>query len=169
MGTCSFPLPVAEQNLLNGLGCEVTWQMSISTPGPFFHPVNIYTLSLDLRAPRGKKIMSRSGEQGRRGFLMEGTAPPHCWLEADASGRTPSPCPPLAWRCAEARLLFCPSPSWIPLEDLTHSQRTSNPGIQSIPFISTHSSASSVLSCGCKRQRHFLFQVVLSRKPGSVG
>ena len=36
-----------ERNLLNGLEREVTWQMSISIPGPFFCPVNIYTSSLD--------------------------------------------------------------------------------------------------------------------------
>ena len=76
--------------------------------------------------------------------------------------------PPPAWGCAEAGS-FCLSPSWIPLEDLTHSQPTSNPGTESAPFISTRRPASSVLSCGGKLQRHFLFQVVSSRKPGSVG
>lgn len=59
--------------------------------------------------------------------------------------------------------------SWIPLEYLTHSQPTSNPGAEPAPFISTRSPASSVLSRGCKLPRHFLSQVLSSRKPGRVG
>lgn len=119
-----------------------------------------------LRA-RWEKIVSHSGE--RRGGIPDGggarlplRTARRPMQEADAVH-----CPPV-WCCAEVGS-FCLSPFWIPLEYLTLSQPTSNPGTESAPFISTRSSASSVLSCGCKLQRHFLFQVVSSRKPGSVG
>lgn len=86
-------------------------------------------------------------------------------LERSDPVRRPSSCEELCRSWAS----FCLSPSWIPLEDLTHSKPTSNPGIPLVPCISTWSSASSVLSRGHKLQRHFLCQVPCCREPGSVG